>query len=664
MVNLQHSAAAVSPSSSSDPSDLSSLSPAWQAGLLLVARHIAREVALEPGPELSSTPSILQATGAGRSRAYEMRGRVLEILGDLQRPPGRPSAKPPPPPDAELRAELSGHMLRYLYSHPGCISAGPVRQHYSDDLRHFVLELRERYSHVSLADFAEAVHIPADTLADWLRLPSPDELEDASVDASGDASTESPKDPPPPDEDSTLPRIETVLDAWKRWEGTFTDFCHHVHHHLRIPWGRTMISDILFQHRLRTPKRRRGRSPDEKALKDQFETFFAGAQWVGDGSPITVHLAGQPFTFNLELMVDPHSGAFTGFDVRDHEDSQAVLSAFDDGVRTTGSSPLSLLLDNRPSNFTPEVYDTLEPTLLLPATPGRGQNKAHVEGAFGLFAQQAPPLILQADEPRQLAREILTLAFQIWARTLNHKPRVDRNGRSRTQLYREADPGPEQIEQARAALQERLRKQERAAQTRRRRAEPLVRHLLDEAFGRLGLDDPTGNLRDAIANYPLDAVLEAISIFEGKRNALTLPPDADARYLLGIARNLAHEHEGLEIAHALWKNRLRARDLALDHLHTQRRLIVDQTPGHEPLDLVSAFADRALDSSRRIDRIFWLEATADIILTQSPSASESLFRSAAQRITATFQVPYPERLQALRFLAAKILPLHHLHEVA
>jgi hypothetical protein len=130
---------------------------------------------------------------------------------------------------------------------------------------------------------------------------------------------------------------------------------------------------------------------------------------------------------------------------------------------------------------------------------------------------------------------------QTWARPLNQKPRSGRRGRSRVQLYHDANPTPEQIEQARAALQERLRTQERAHETRRRRADPRVRNLLHEAFRRLGLHDPTGNLRDTIAAYPLDAVLKAISIFEGKLRAHTLPPDADAdaRYLLGIARNLS-----------------------------------------------------------------------------------------------------------------------------
>ena len=166
MANIHTPAVSASPSGP-DASSSSDLSPACQAGLLLSATQVARDVGIESTP----TETIIEATGAGRTRAYEMRGRVLDQLSAMQRPPGRPSAPPEPPIEAELRAEICSQMLRYVRSHPGSISAGNLRQHYSDGLRHFVLELRERYVHVPLADFAEAIQIPAATLADWLRTP-------------------------------------------------------------------------------------------------------------------------------------------------------------------------------------------------------------------------------------------------------------------------------------------------------------------------------------------------------------------------------------------------------------------------------------------------------------------------------------------------------------
>ena len=288
-----------------------------------------------------------------------------------------------------------------------------------------------------------------------------------------------------------------------------------------------------------------GSLPDEKALRGAFETFFPGAQWTGDGSPITVTQDGQQFTFNLELMVDTDSAALVGASLRDEEDSAAVTTAFADGVHTTGASPLSLLLDLRSCNHTAEVNQTLNDTLNIPATKGRAQNKAHVEGAFGLFQQTVPALEINADNPREQARQLLLLAVQTWARTLNHKPRPDRNGQSRVQQYQAAAPTPQQVAQAKAALEERVQQQKRALETNKARTDPVTRQLLENAFARLDLADPTGNISAAIARYPLDAILTGIATFEGKRNADTLPNDADARYLLGIVRNTSLRHEGL-----------------------------------------------------------------------------------------------------------------------
>ena len=293
-------------------------------------------------------------------------------------------------------------------------------------------------------------------------------------------------------------------------EGSFVAFCDHISFNLRIPYGRTLISSILELRGERTPRRRPGRSPDEKALRDAFETFFPGAQWEGDGTPIDVQIGQQRFGFNIELMVDAASAANVGISVRDEEDSKAVIEAFDDGVQTTGAPPLCTLLDNRPSNHSPQIDESLGATMRMHATKGRAQNKAHVEGAFGLFFQVMPLLAITAAAPREMARQLLQIVVTTWARTLNHRPRKDRKGRSRVAIYTAESPTSQQIEQARTALEERCKQQEKARETLRARQDPLVRDSLDNAFRKLALDDPQGNIRSAIARYPLDAIVNGI----------------------------------------------------------------------------------------------------------------------------------------------------------
>ncbi len=252
-----------------------------------------------------------------------------------------------------------------------------------------------------------------------------------------------------------------------------------------------------------------------------------------------VILDGQRFGFNVELDVDAYSGGFVGLSIRDEEDSAAVTEALADGIATTGEAPLALLLDNKPSNHTDEVDAALDDvTLRIRATQGRPQNKAHVEGAFGLFQRSIPALDLHTNNPHDLARQVLGFVVQTCARIYNHRPRADRGGRSRVELYNEPITA-EQIDKARAALEERRKKQERARTTLAARQDPIVRALLDDAFARLALLDPEGHIRVAIARYPLDVVVDGIAIFEAKRRVGTLPAGVDARYLLGIVRNIA-----------------------------------------------------------------------------------------------------------------------------
>jgi hypothetical protein len=614
------------------PPDGPAVSPLLTAALLLVAIPLLAALGL-PHPTVAQ---VLGATGASRSRAYELRAAIAALLPTILRAPGRPPRAPPPAADT---GAFTREILDYVAAHPGAMDTSGSRGRYSDGFRHLVLDLVRRHPALDTGALAEAVRVPAATLRDWL----------AATSATPEPGQPEPEPEPP---DATLPQIESLLLAWKRWNGSFATFCKHVRHHLRLPWGRTCIAGILALHGVRRPRRRPGRSPDELGLRGQFETFFPGAQWAADGTPIQFLLNGEPFTFNVELGVDVCSGAFTGASVRDAEDGQAVVEAFHDGVATTGTPPIALSMDNRFSNHTPEVEHALGDTLKIRATQGRPQNDAHVEGAFGLFQQTAPPLVLHGDTPREIARSALALVVATWGRAVNHRPRGDRRGRSRAELYYDDPPTPEQIAAARAALAERQRRQERAYRTRAARLDPVVRAMLDEACARLGLPDPTGHVRDAIARYPLDAVLAGIATFEGKRHADTLPDGAGAHYLLGIVRNIAEEDEGMAIADALWCARQDAHDRALGVLDARKNAVHGDVPAQ-----IAAFADHALATDRLIDRAFWIRAIADLVLAAPADARQDLHRLAARRIHATHRVHWRDRQAAVRRLAAWCLPL-------
>ena len=361
------------------PDSSPAISPSVIAGLLLAAREYLLLLGLpSPGAE-----EIVEKTGASRSSAYEAKAKILGALPSLVRPVGRPSAPASPPsPKAEA---LTRQVLGFLLDHPGCVHGGPAHRHYSDSFRRLVLDLHEKHPELGVEGLAHAIEVPVDTLRDWLRTGAPPEPEPAETDPSAWAT-------------GNL-HVQTVLVEWDAWEGGFVAFCDHVAEHLRVPFRRTAIAAILAAHGVRLRRRREGRSPDEKALHESFETFFSGAQWVADGTSVVVRFFDQAFAFNVELNVDAHSGAFTGASIRDEEDSAALIQSVEDGKATTGAPPLAELVDNRPSNLTPEVRDALaaEGTLLIPATRARPQNKgcaSHCTSSVGLVDGYATAAIL------------------------------------------------------------------------------------------------------------------------------------------------------------------------------------------------------------------------------------------------------------------------------
>lgn len=593
------------------------------------------------GLEMPSVTQILEVTGASRSRAYEIKDAIIALLPTLARPPGRPCAEHVP--DPSTLVALTAEMLRFVMQHPGCVQSSD-RARYSEPYRRFVLELRERHAGVMLSDFADAIQLPLGTLEDWMRT-TPLDHRAVVDDANGrDAVAH----------DAKHAQIETVLVAWRAWSGAFVGFCDHVRRDHRLELGNTLIASILFEHGERTPVRRGGRSRDEQALRDSFETFFPGAQWVADGKQLEIVIDGKKFHVNLELVVDAASAAAVGISVRDEEDSAAVAEAFEEGEQTTGERPLALLLDNRPSNHTPEVDAALDDTMRMRATPFRPENKAHVEGSFGLFAQKVPLLELETRDPRTLAKTIARLVATTFFRALNRAPRRDRNGKARIDLYAQAVT-PEEREAARVALRERLHKQELARQTRAARLDPIVRAILDDAFARLCLLDPDRHFRDAIACYPRDVIVEAIAIFSGKRMAGTLPDGVDARYLLGIAKNVNHVHEAERITEALIRERLLARDRFLEPLVLERDAIV--AAGKDVGTTLIALVDHLVHAEHTIDRHVWLDAVVAFLLPRDNDDRVALMQRAARWIHAAFGLTARERDQLERSLLRRLWPL-------
>lgn len=148
-------------------------------------------------------------------------------------------------------------------------------------------------------------------------------------------------------------------------------------------------------------------------------------------------LGNQSPLLNLEALVDGASNAVVAVRVTDAEDAAAVVQTFEQGLQTTqGQPPLAVTLDNRPSNFYPQVDQALSCTQLLRATPKRGQAKAPVEGAFGLFEQSLPgTLVFEGKSVREVLRSIAQKVAHAFFARRNGRPRTRLGGKSPAQAY-------------------------------------------------------------------------------------------------------------------------------------------------------------------------------------------------------------------------------------
>ena len=622
------------------------------AGLLLWSRALLRDHGL-PYPRAAD---ILQATGAGAAQAYTRRTALQRMVATADRSPGRPPAS------TQDTSALSRRVLRFLMDRPGVVHGSHRRRRYGAEFRRFVLELRRQNSNLELVAFAEAVGVPANCLRAWqVRRKRWESHATPDAASRGDPAEERASnhgDDRGDDRDSRASApwpdhgpAAMILNAYVGWSGSLTSFCRHVQRNLDLPWTRNAINALLVDHGLRAPRSGPGRR-GARAPCGRFKTFFPDAQWVADGLQLDIRIHDRSYPVNLELVVDPMSGAVMGASLRDHEDSQAVIDAFRDSVATAGRSPMALLLDQRPCNFSRRIETAMGDTRLLFAGRGRPQSKAHVEGAFGLFAQTCPSLEITAETPEELARELARLVVQCWARTLNHRPRRRRAGRTRVQLHRGRDPhpSPARVAAARATIDERMTRDPRRRQRRWRRRRDLVRGFIADTLRDLDVADPDGYITNALAAHPFEAVLAGVAVYRGKYAAGTLPDDADGRYLVGVTRRIAEQDEGVHIAESLWHTRARARDVLVQQL-------IDTHPGAaDPVERVAELVDHALAATTGTERRLWIAATARFITEQS-GQSRDLHRRAARRIHAACDLPYSEQLACVRALTSDILPI-------
>jgi len=624
----------------------SPIKPSAIAAALLVALDLAKAL----GCTLpSSAAEAIELAGAKPSQAYEMRGRLREALSDLHQPPG---CSPVAAPEPHRALDVAKAVRDFVMLHPGVVRSRGVRCIYGEAFRRFVVGLFAPdgvAQGMTVEQAADAIGVPMGTLKDWLRAPA----KGSSHDTHDNHATSAQLDPLLA---CAQPQIATLLSEYEAWEGDLSSFCEYARDELRLPFGRTFITDVLTAAGLHRPS---SRSDPHQApwSRGSMHAPFPGLQWFGDGKQLPVVLRDQQFIFNLEAMVDGASNAVVGARVSNAEDAQAVIDAFREGLQTTGGQPpLAVTLDNRPSNFAPAIDESMSCTELLRATPGRGQAKAPVEGAFGLFEQSLPgPIVITGQTDQDMALCVAQQVANAFFRGRNGKPRRKLGGLTPAQAYDQASLSPEQIAEAREHILELRRREQIARQTRERRADPLRRKVLGEQLVLLQIEDPAGEASLSLCGYSMTAILRGLAIYRAKKELGTLPVDHDPyRYLGGIIRNVDATEHLARTAHHLLELRQRAGDLQLAALRDKADAIRSAGAGSAT---VCAFVDAALDATSELAFRFWCSQARESLCQLPQDQATALYCHLTRVISVASRTLRKRREHLIAVLAAAVAPV-------
>lgn len=672
------------------------------AGLMLLLREL---IPWDGWP--ATVAEVLAIVGVGHSQAYQQRDRAINVLRLTMGKPGRPAS--PPSNESTLVAVLRA-LYGFLFDNLGAVSGQGERRVYNKDFRCFVVGLGDPGQPgegMSVAQLAAVSHVPMGTLKDWLHpqqitsrtsaahceasvsddvgvesvsvvdaplapAPAPDDNVDskpvpaAGTEQTADSCTPSPADgavqddgktPASPDATQSLlsatargTHLEVIVRLWKSWKGPFQAFCRMLRKEERLSsYGDTFIGTVLQSLGLRNPHRR---TPVEAPWSSNtFRTLFPGAQWQGDGTEINLRWGDKLFVFNVEAVLDVATTGMMGIDVSRSENEKALHHAYEEGKITSGgAAPLAITLDNKPCNHSQDAQAALEDTTVLRATPGRGQAKAALEGSFGLFQQDMPPLVVTGTTPEEMAASAARLILVAYWRGRNGRPRKRLLGRTPAEAYANAKPTPEEIEEARKWFRELQRRQERARLTREARRDPVRIRLLMQGLAELGIPDPDQRLTISLAYYAREAIARGLATFRAKQDLGTLPADAadHGSYLGGIIRNL---HTRLELerfsVHAM-EQRIRLHDFTLAPLERAARELRSEVSLPA---LPQAFVDRALAATCAVDFRFWTRAAAEALSALPAGQGAALYQPLCRRIAASFKTDRKRREDLIDQLA-------------
>ncbi len=342
---------------------------------LLAMYKFIQETAVGIGLSLEGPlATICEYTGVNRTQVYERKRHIEDALSKTAlADPGHPVCRSASDSSHEKEQgfRLREQVLRYRLNHPGALVLhAKGRFTYSDGFIRFILDLLDEWEG-PLERFCEHVEVPSQTLRHWSKR---DRQQPYKTHQARLYSTVS---------DRASDDARRIAEDYSIWEGSLRDFFKYESARLRLgpaPIRRVLI--ILGLLPLRSAKEPRYRGSTVRCLP--------GSVLVTDGKTVEAVFtgSGEIRSYNWQGIIDQATTCHTAVVVTDTESAVGVREAFDISCEFLGRPPQALVHDNKPVHDDRRLREHIEKTtIMIPATPKRGENKAAVEGEFGKFEQ-------------------------------------------------------------------------------------------------------------------------------------------------------------------------------------------------------------------------------------------------------------------------------------
>jgi hypothetical protein len=423
---------------------------------------------------------------------------------------------------------LTIQLLKFQLENPGAVIKHGKRQEYSPVYSRFILTKYDELvpEKLNCKEFTEAAEIPFETFRKWLKIDR-EKIKQKILQRRKTIAV-------PCDANELTGQLIGLFNSWC---GNTRDFISYAAKHLSIKQGEvTRLLRIFGQIGTR---RRKGFK-----YRNSTEQLTPGSLSVTDGKEIYVCLLGsnQKTKKTVHLVQDQASNTLTGIAVGSAECSAKTLEAFRKAVETQGGIyPIGFLHDNKPcyqdKTFQEQIQKT---TMLIQATPGRGENKAAIEGIFSAWERQVGTINLDDSSLNKLHESAISECFRSFAAGYNHVPRIEFNGKSRMDILRESCPSRKQQEKDMAFLRKLKAKHETRYPSYKN---DRSRVMLDDGFKRWNLSekDKNGGLRKYLSYCEPEAIRQGFSAFAAKMERGVIEKKFAHRYLTKVILSFQEE---------------------------------------------------------------------------------------------------------------------------